>query len=161
MKDKETSLKIRYLIKLTSNIINGLLNIVLVAIVPKALGTVAYGEFSYLFQFFSKLFGLLDSGSSIAFFTKLSAKQERKNLIGYYFIISLLILMLSIIFIYISEIINLQVQLFPDIEPQYIYLGLFFGFFTWWLQIFIKISDAYALTLSIEIIKIFYKTFST
>ncbi len=145
----------RYFIKLLSNIINGFINVVLVAIVPKALGTVAYGEFSYLFQFFSRLFGLLDAGSSTAFFTKLSANLNRKNLIGYYFILSAIILGISLAFVFLSQ--NYYNKIFPDIHEEYILLGLFFGFLTWFLIFFIKISDSFALTVSIEIIRIIYK----
>ena len=39
-------------------------------------------------------------------------------------------------------------------------MGLYFGFFTWLTQIFIKISDAYALTVSVELIKIGHKVVS-
>jgi O-antigen/teichoic acid export membrane protein len=155
---KESSLKIRYLIKLVSNIVNGLINVVLVAIVPTALGTVAYGEFSYLFQFFSKFLGFFDASSSTAFFTKLSANRERKNLIGYYLIISLLIFIVSAFVVFISFQIDLKEELFPKITSnQTIYLALVFGFLTWFMQIYIKISDSYALTVSIEISKIIYK----
>jgi O-antigen/teichoic acid export membrane protein len=48
----------------------------------------------------------------------------------------------------------------PDIPQRYIFMGLFFGFFTWFTQIFIKISDAYALTVSVEFIKIGHKIVS-
>lgn len=39
-------------------------------------------------------------------------------------------------------------------------MGLVFSFFTWFTQIFTKISDAYALTVSVELIKIGYKIVS-
>ena len=148
------------MIKLTSNIINGLINIILVAIVPKALGTVAYGEFSYLFQFFSKMIGFIDSSSSIAFFTKLSKESNRKNLIGYYFIVSAIILSFSIFIIYLTQQFGFQSDIFPNIGEKYIYLGLFAGFLIWFMEIFIKISDSYALTVSVEIVKIGYKILS-
>lgn len=54
----EESLKKRYLIKLLSNLINGAINIIFIALIPKALGPVAYGQFSYLQQFFSQILGL-------------------------------------------------------------------------------------------------------
>jgi len=155
-----TSLKSRYLIKLISNIINGLINIILVAIVPKALGTIAYGEFSYLFQFYSRFIGFFDNGTSTAFFTKLSADQNRKNLIGYYFLISTGILSISILLIFIFQQLGFQKDIFPNIDEKYIYLGLFSGFLIWFLEIFIKISDSYALTVSVEILKIAYKILS-
>mgnify|MGYP000069407772 CR=1 FL=1 len=87
----EHSLKKRYLIKLCSNIVNGLINIVLVAIVPKALGPVAFGQFSYLQQFFMQFIAFLDAGTSTAFFTKLSANSTRKELLSFYFIFSIVV----------------------------------------------------------------------
>lgn len=153
----EDSLKKRYAIKLLSNIINGLINIILVAIVPKALGTVAYGQFVYIQNFFTQIIAFLDAGTSLAFFTKLSAKNSRKELISFYFIFSFALLSILLLLIYIIYASNYSSLFMPDIPIQYIFLGVWFGFFTWFTQVFIKISDAYALTVSIELIKILHK----
>ena len=157
---QETSLKKRYITKLLANIISGLVNAVLVAIVPKALGPVAYGQFVYLQDFFTKIFGFLDMGSSIAFFTKLSSRQERKELITFYFLYSFSILMVTVIFIFMIKNFNLTHNILPKIPEKFIFYGLFFGFLSWITQVFIKISDAYALTVSVELIKIGHKVFS-
>ncbi len=156
----EQSLKKRYSIKLLSSIINGLFGAILVAIVPKALSPIAYGQFIYLQDFFIKVVGFLDMGTSIAFFTKLSANNQRKELISFYFIYSFSILLLLFTFIFITNKLGYLDNLIPNISNQYIYFGLFFGFFTWFTQIFIKISDAYAITVSVELIKIIYKILS-
>ena len=156
----EDSLKKRYTIKLLSSITNGLINAILVAIVPKSLGPIAYGQFVFLQDFFMKVISFLDMGSSIAFFTKLSAKHTRKELITFYFLYSFLILVLIFIFLYFIMTFGYNKFVMPNIPSQYIYMGLFFGFFTWMIQIFIKISDAYALTVSVELIKIAHKIMS-
>lgn len=156
----EDSLKKRYGIKLISNLINALMNAILIAIVPKALGPIAYGHFVFVQDFFAKIIGFLDMGSSIAFFTKLSANHTRKELITFYFIYSLIIfffLLSAIIFIHQY---NLNETLLPGISSIYIYLGLVYSFLTWITQIFIKISDAHALTVSVEMIKIIHRTIS-
>lgn len=157
---QEHSLKKRYSIKLFANIISALIGAIMVAIVPKALGPVAYGQFVYLQEFFTKAIGFLDMGSSIAFFTKLSARPSRKELITFYFIYSCVVLVLVFGFIFVSNIFGFIDAIIPDISTEYIYLGLFFGFFTWFTQIFIKISDAYALTVSVELIKVGHKVIS-
>ena len=157
---QEHSLKKRYAIKLFANIISGVIGAILVAIVPKALGPIAYGQFVYLQDFFMKAIGFLDMGSSIAFFTKLSARHERKELISFYFLYSLLLLIILSVFIYSVKSFGYTDTLLPNIPNEYIFMGLTFGFFTWFTQIFIKISDAYALTVSVELIKIGHKVVS-
>jgi len=153
-------LKKRYSIKLFANIISGIIGAILIAIVPKALGPIAYGQFIYLQDFFMKIIGFLDMGSSIAFFTKLSAKQTRKELISFYFIYSFIVLALLLFVIFMIKYFDYTSYLLPNIPKEYIFMGLFFGFFTWFTQIFIKISDAYALTVSVELIKIGHKIIS-
>lgn len=157
---QETSLKKRYGIKLFANFISGIIGAIIVATVPKALGPVAYGQFVYLQEFFAKAIGFLDMGSSIAFFTKLSARANRKELISFYFLYSFIVLLLIFGFIFVSDAFGFLSAIIPDISTDYIYLGLFFGFFTWVTQIFIKISDAYALTVSVEFIKVGHKIVS-
>ena len=55
---------------------------------------------------------------------------------------------------------NLISFIIPEIEIEYIYLAILYSFFTWFIQIFIKISDAYALTVSVELIKIGHRILS-
>ena len=156
----EDSLKKRYSIKLLTNIISGFIGAVLIAIVPKALGPLAYGQFVYLQDFFMKAIGFLDMGSSTAFFTKLSADHTRKELIPFYFLYSFAVLIIIMLFIFLVQTFGYTQNVLPDISNEYIFMGLFFGFFTWLTQIFIKISDAYALTVSVELIKIGHKVVS-
>ena len=157
---QEDSLKKRYTIKLFANIVSGIIGAILIAIVPKALGPIAYGQFVFLQDFFMKAIGFLDMGSSIAFFTKLSARHTRKELITFYFSYSFVVLSFILCFIFMVNNFDVTSYILPDIPNEYIYLGLIFGFFTWFTQIFIKISDAYALTVSVELIKIGHKIVS-
>lgn len=153
----EDSLKKRYLIKLLANIVAGGVNAVIVAVVPKALGPLAYGQFTYLQQFFSQIIAFLDAGTSTAFFTKLSAQNNKDEVITYYFFYSLLLLLVLIASVFICEQLGVEEYVADGIPAFYLYLGLWFGFFTWLTQIFTKISDAYALTVSVEIIKVTHK----
>jgi O-antigen/teichoic acid export membrane protein len=157
---QEDSLKKRYAIKLLANVISAGIGAILIAIVPKALGPIQYGQFVYLQDFFMKIISFLDMGSSTAFFTKLSARQTRKELITFYALYSSAVLIITLLFVVVISTFGFSHTFLPDIPNEYIYLGLFFGFFTWLTQIFIKISDAYALTVSVELIKIGHKLFS-
>jgi len=78
-------------------------------------------------------------------------------LILFYFSYLAFILILLILFIYILDITDYIYLLIPNISTKYIYFGLLFATLTWASQIFIKISDAFALTISVEIIKILHK----
>ncbi len=157
---KEDSLKKRYSIKLFANILGSLIGAMLIAIVPKALGPVAYGEFAYLQSFFTKVIGFLDMGSSIAFFTKLSANHKRVELISFYFLYSFFILIILFLSILSMDLLDYSDILLPNIPINYIYMGLFFSFLVWFTQIFIKISDAYALTVSVELVKLSHRIIS-
>lgn len=156
----EDSLKKRYGIKLFANIVSAIIGAILIAIVPKALGPIQYGQFVYLQDFFMKIISFLDMGSSTAFFTKLSARHTRKELITFYAFYSSAVLIIALLFVLAVSTFGFSHTLLPDIPSHYIYLGLFFGFFTWLTQIFIIISDAYALTVSVELIKIGHKIIS-
>ena len=151
------SLKKRYAIKLLANIVTGIINAVLVAIVPKALGPIVYGQFTFLQQFFNQLVAFLDASTSIGFFTKLSAKNSRKELIKVYSFFSLVLLSILFLFLFLIKQLGYSEVFLSGIPNDYIYLGLWFGFLTWFTQVYIKISDAYALTVSVELIKIIHK----
>ena len=152
----EPSLKKRYLIKLSANVINGIVNAVIVAFIPSILGPIAYGHFVYLQDIFSKLFGFFDMGTSTAFFTKLSANNNRKELISFYLIFSFSIFFISSLILNISNSYNFNSILFQKYLLN-IFIQVSFLFLTWLTQIFVKISDAYALTVSVELTKYFIK----
>jgi len=156
----ESSLKKRYVTKLLASVVSGVIGLIILAIVPRAIGPVAFGQFVYLQQFMTKVIGFLDAGSSIAFFTKLSAKSERKELISFYLSYSIFVLICLCAFISVNDYFGYTSYWLPDISDRYIYWGVGFGFLTWFSQVCIKISDAYALTVSVELIKIFHKIFS-
>jgi O-antigen/teichoic acid export membrane protein len=156
----EDSLKKRYTIKLFANIVGAVIGIFIVAIVPKALGPISYGHFAYLQNFFMQMIGFLDMGSSIAFFTKLSARVNRKELIVFYALYSIAVLTVASLLIILTRFFYQVQNIFPGIPDEYIFMGLFYGFSVWLTQIFIKISDAHALTVSVELIKIGHKILS-
>ena len=151
----EDSLNKRYIVKLASSFVSGIVNASILAMVPTALGPVAFGNFTYLTQFFTQVLAFLDAGTSTALFTRLSARKSNQQLLVFYFIISLIIFLLvnfSVLFIKVFDISHYfgdSVSLFE------IYLAALLCFSIWLSQVFIKISDAYALTSSVEVGKIF------
>lgn len=156
----EDKLSKRYLIKLIANLVSTLAGAGMIAFVPSSLGPLAYGKFIYIQKFFSEFFNFIDMGSSAAFFIKLSAQPKRKELTLFYLVISCLIFFLGLLALIVIALFELDSILLPNIEMYYAYLGLFYLFMTWFSIIFIKISDAYAFTLKVEVIKILYKVLS-
>ena len=78
------SLKKRYLAKLAANLVGLGINLVTQAIIPRGLGPKAYGDFSFLSNFFTQIMGFLDMGTSIGFYTKLSQRQKDFGLVSFY-----------------------------------------------------------------------------
>jgi len=50
--------------------------------------------------------------------------------------------------------------LLPDVPQQFILLGFIYAFLLWLTQIFVKITDAYALTVYVEVSKVFHRLIS-
>lgn len=87
----EDSLNKRYIVKLASSVVSGIVNASILAMVPTALGPLAFGNFTYLTQFFTQVIAFLDAGTSTALFTRLSAKKNNQQLLVFYSILSLVI----------------------------------------------------------------------
>jgi len=66
-------------------------------------------------------------------------------------------LSIAILFTQGAYFFELDSYIFNEISQYYVYLGLFFGFFTWASSAYIRVFDAYLLTVQVEIIKILYK----
>ena len=158
---REDSLKKRYFFKLTTNIIGGLVGMVTLAIVPRALGPTNYGNFTFVTQFFQQLISFYSVGSSIGFFTKLSQRNHDKGLIGFYglvmFVVFALLLMtvIGVISTGYAEIV------WPEQDIIIVVAGLVFALLMWGLQTCVQIADAFALTISVELIKLVQKLLST
>jgi len=80
----QDSLKKRYTSKLTSKLVQFGLGFITLGMVPRALGTEAYGNFGYLTNFFTRTTKFLKFGITAAYYSKLSRRQNEKKLIGFY-----------------------------------------------------------------------------
>jgi O-antigen/teichoic acid export membrane protein len=148
------SLKKRYLAKLIANIFGLAIALVTEAIIPRGLGPRAYGNFSFLSDFFTRIVGFLDMGTSTGFYTKLSQRQQDFGLVSFYIsfagLVSFLVFMLAVCI----HVTGIYTTLLPDQYPFYIYLAAVWGILTWLVQILNKMADAYGVTVSIEIARI-------
>lgn len=153
----EDSLRKRYLYKLFANLVGLAISTVTQAIIPRGLGPKAYGDFNFLSSFFIEVVNFLDMGTSTGFYTKLSQRPKESRLVSFYLyftgIVSLIILMITIM-VHLSSIYN---KIWPDQKMYYVYLASAWGILTWFVQVLNKMGDAYGLTVSTELAKIFQK----
>jgi O-antigen/teichoic acid export membrane protein len=151
------SLKKRFSFKLATNLIGLVASLLVAGIVPRGLGPAAYGNFSFLTDFFNRIFNFFDLGSSNAFYTKLSQNPNRYGIIRFYRIfIGLILLTVTIVTVLITSSKYKEI-LWPGQEILYIILALGFAFITWSNKISTKMIDAYVLTTKGSILQMVQK----
>lgn len=160
MNKQEDSLKKRYGYKLFTYSISVPVNIIIQAVIPRGLGPETYGQFSFLTNFFQKIISFFDSGTSLAFYTKLSKNLEDRSIIRFYG--GLILAAGLLLYLFIEGVIQIESYslLFPDQTPLYIRLGFVYIFFYWISQVTNKIVDAYGLTVKGELIRVLQQIIS-
>jgi len=151
------SLKKRYGFKLLGNFIGLPLNFAVQMIVPRALGPEYYGDYNFLTNFFSQLTGFFESGTSAAFFTKLSQRPQEKKLVSFYSCFMLCAAAAIFFFTAGAGFLGYYRFFLPGQDMFYIYLALFTGMSAFLAQVSCEMADAYGLTVSAEIAKILQK----
>ena len=151
---KVDSLKKRYFYKLGASLICIPISLITAAVVPRTLGPAAYGNFTFLTQFFNKIVAFFNVGTSIGFYTKLSQRLNEKGLIKFYWFFVLIMSFIVMAFVPLIFLFNKQKLLWPDQSIKYIWMALIFSLSTWCSQIVIKIVDAYGYTAKGEIVRV-------
>lgn len=154
---QEDSLKKRYLYRLTTNIINIPIGIVSQSLIARGLGPAAYGDFSFLTNFFTKIISFLDTGTSIGFFTKLSQRLQDKGLIKFYWLFTLAAAFLTAIFVFASIPLDYKEFFWPEKSTIYIFLALILSFLIWISQVVMRIVDAYGVSAQGEKVRLLIK----
>jgi len=153
----EDSLKKRYFSKLGANIIGLVISFLTQAIIPRGLGPVAYGNFSFLSTFFTQVVDFLDAGTSTAFYSKLSQRPRDHALLRFYWGFCGMASILLILLTAAAFGVGLSGWLWPDQSRIYILMGLIWALFSWYAQIINKVLDAHGLTVSGEMLRILQK----
>ena len=157
----EDSMKKRYIFKLATNLFGLVTGLATQAIIPRGLGPIAYGNFNFLTNFFQQIFGFLDMGTSVCFYTKLAQRQNDFGLISFYLSFSFLISLVVLAFVAITQACSVYSRVWPDQNISYIYLAAIWGILTWFSSVvFNRMADAYGLTVSSEIARIGQKIFA-
>lgn len=127
------------------------------AIVPRTLGPSAYGNYSFLTNFFMQLSSFMNLNSSTAFYTKLSQRQHDKGLISFYFYITLIIGFLMSIFVVVCYQINIDQIIWPEQATIFIIMASIWAFLQLYSGALIQVSDAYGLTVKTEVLNMIQK----
>lgn len=153
------SLKKRYLAKLSTNVIGLLINVVIQAIVPRGLGPSAYGDFSFLSNFFTRVVGFLNMGTSTCFYTKLSQRQDDYKLVSFYSLVTLVVVLILLVGTWGVGMTNYYSAIWPGQKGMFVFLAALWGGLTWIVQVLNKAVDAFGVTLAGEVAKICQKVF--
>jgi O-antigen/teichoic acid export membrane protein len=151
------SLKKRYFFKLATNFFGFLFGLITQAMIPRGLGPKAYGDFSFLSSFFSQLVGFFDSGTSIAFYTKLSQRNKDIGIITFYGIFAIIVSLAVLLLVFIFSFTSLTKTVWPDQLMFFVYLAAIWGILFWFIDILNKIVDAFGLTVTAELTRITQK----
>jgi O-antigen/teichoic acid export membrane protein len=150
---KKNTLNQRYFYKLSSNVISIFAGVFTSAIVPRALGVSSYGDFSFVNNVITQILSFLDMRASTCFYVKLSQRQSESKIITFYGIYTILVFVLLLIIITTLTFPFSRQYLFESIDTRIIWFSFFFVGIKWVADIFIKISDAYGTTKTVEKIK--------
>lgn len=153
------SLKKRYLYKLGAGFLGMAASGVTQALVPRALGPAAYGDFNFLNNFFSEVAGFLDMGTSLGFYTKLSQRPRDSGLVRFYLIFMIAVCAAISSFTVLACFTPLAKTIWPGQKSLYILMGALLGILLWGGMVINKTTDAYALTVPAEILRVLQKVF--
>ncbi|MBP7527607.1 MAG: oligosaccharide flippase family protein [Syntrophorhabdaceae bacterium] len=154
------SLSKRYSFKLLANVFGFLIGIVMQMIIPRGLGPKAYGDFSFLTNFFSQLVGFLDMGTSTCFYINISSRPKEYPLVSFYSYFALLVTALVFGFVAFVHSAGIHDKIWLEQNIVYVYLAAGWGLLNWYVQILGGTTDAYGMTVPAEKARMLQRTIS-
>ena len=127
----QASLARRYMGKLLANIATVPVYLIMEAVLPRALGPQAYGNFNFSTSVFTQLTGFLDMGTSTCFYNALSRRQYEMPLVAFYGRVSALVFLITMLAGVFLLVPGLGDMLLPDVPLWYAPLAAFYGFLLW------------------------------
>tara|TARA_R110002072_G_scaffold179628_3_gene335719 strand:- start:1095 stop:2588 length:1494 start_codon:yes stop_codon:yes gene_type:complete len=155
-----SSFKKKYFYKLTASFISLLFNFVTASFVPKQLGVVNYGNYSYLVSIFTQIISFLEFKSSTYFYVKLSQNSKNKKLVSFYFHFVVIVFVVLFIISLILSVDFIKAYLFKEQKDIWILFAMLFAFFLWFTDVSTSFMDALGETVLMERIKIYMKLVS-
>jgi len=153
-------MKNRLFFKIFSTGLNFILSIIIGVLVPRAIGPLYYGDFSYIVSTYSFLFQFLMFSTGTAYIFFISQKKYNiayLNFIYLLFLFLIYFIVFLIVFITIHSDFSIK-YLWNGLSDKYLlYLGFIFGILTNLQQSFILFSDSTAQTILSEKVILFSK----
>ncbi len=153
-----SSLKKRYAAKLSTNLVGMIIGVLTQSIIPRGLGPTAYGDFSFLSNFFSQVLPLFTLGTDTAFYTKLCQRQDEFELLSFYARVIAMSIAGIFTFVAISEFTGASHTLWIHQTIFFVCFAAGWGVLNMLINMLTMIGDAYCLTVSIEISRIIIRS---
>lgn len=144
------TLKKRYFYKLIKSIIDAIINACMLLFVPKSLGPINYGNFSYIRDTFQNIIQTSDLNLGTAHNNVAARKVDSQNETNFYFSFVFLIGLFLIFFLFISTFFNFNKYIFPEQESKFIFLGAILAYFMYLFTNLMGYSDSKSLTVGFE-----------
>lgn len=140
----------KYFSKLFTRLIQFSSSLLLLGIVPRALGPIGLGIYEFLNSFFGNLSRLANLETSNAYFSKLSKRQNETSLISYIVIFNFLGFVITFLLMCIIIVLGLKEKLIGDIKLTFIFCSIVFTFLLSYVGIIRLTHDALGYTIKIE-----------
>ena len=154
MQLKTNTLSKKYFLKLSTNFVTLLSNIIIQFLVPRTLGPNNYGIYHYLFSFFQQTTSFAELGTTQGYITKLSKRRKEKALISFYFRFILVISLIIIISIVIFQLTDFYKIIWPNQQLNFVYYSACIGLSFWYSNLLLNTSDALGFTVKTEKVRI-------
>lgn len=140
----------RYLFKLLANLVSVPVYLVMEAILPRALGPQAYGNYNFATSIFQQFSGFLDMGTSTCFYNALSRRQNETALFTFYMRIACFVGLVSMLagFLLLWE--PAGEWLLPGVPHWLAPLAALWAFLAWWGRVLRSANDALGATVPSE-----------
>ncbi len=145
-----TEFKKHLTFKILTNLVKIPVNLTLNALFPRLLGPVNYGNFDFLYDSATKVIGFFDTGSSIAFYTRLSQNHDDRLLIKFYWWVVALLTSTYFLFVFGAGIFGYTDSVWPNQSFYFVVLSAVLGVLTFLSSTVILIMDASNLTVRSE-----------
>jgi O-antigen/teichoic acid export membrane protein len=141
----------RYAFKLLANVSGIIIGLISFCIVPRALGPKHFGDYSFLTNVYTQVINFLDMRASTCLYIKLSQNKEDRNIIPFYSLFGILIIIILLISTWIiTSNQSMMNNLLPDQERLFVYMAVVLTMIMFIQEQLSKIMDSYGLTVFCE-----------